>query len=99
MKKIKIEKNVPITENKKREYKYPFDQLKAIKDSFLVESKDPAPLRNLISVSGYRFKKANPNFNFTIKVVEKGVRVWRIKAQKRLVPVANSVKIIKKRQK
>lgn len=76
MTKYKVDKNIPIPEktifcNRK----YPFNEMQ-IGDSFLVKNKSMP----VVSAAKSGFVKKNPNYQFTMRKVKDGIRVWRIKA-------------------
>lgn len=85
---MQIEKNIPKPKKeinlpgKKR--KYPFPDMK-IDDSFLVELSDLDynKKRQNIATACNLYKKKNPKFNFTVRKVDSGIRVWRIEASKK----------------
>lgn len=80
---IKIEKNVPITDGRGREFKYPFSEMN-VNDSFIVFSENHEGQQKLQhSVKGsynHFITNHQPDWKFkTKKEGAKGVRVWRTK--------------------
>jgi len=77
---IKIDKNIPIPEVQKgRNIIYPFSNME-IGDSFLIPFEDakfiqPGMVR--VREAVYRAQKKF-RFNFAIRKVENGIRVWRV---------------------
>ena len=72
---IKIDKGIPIPS---RRNKYPLSQME-VGDSFLIKSGklDAMKTRNRVasSITSYR----RQGWNFTQRLVENGIRIWRIK--------------------
>jgi hypothetical protein len=69
---VKIEKNIPLP--KQRVRKYPFENMK-VGDSFYSEV---AP-SSLLTCAKHFCKKYYPNWNFTVRKINKGARIWRTK--------------------
>ena len=67
---IKIDKNIPIPD-RMRDYKYPIKDL-SVGDSFYVEGMSPSD-RSQITAKGRLC-----NMRLVTRVVDKGIRVWRI---------------------
>lgn len=78
---IKIEKRVPIPENKRgKPNKYPFPDMK-IGDSFLFTEnlKDKRKSIQHASAAANTWKKVTASkFKFSCRLVKNGVRIWRI---------------------
>ena len=74
MSKFTIEKGVPV-EGRATEYKYPIDELE-VGDSFMVpwSSGSHGSVRGYASIRNKLTEK-----KFTCKLVDEGLRVWRIK--------------------
>jgi len=75
----KIEKNLQLPT--KRHNKFPFDKME-IGDSFLVPKSEITALENMRqniynAAAAYRTKQ--PDFKCSVKAVEDGIRVWRVK--------------------
>ena len=68
----KIERNVPIAQQERRGYLYPFHEMK-IGDSFLAKGKTMKAVGPSISNAKYRLE-----WDFTARTCKDGVRVWRI---------------------
>jgi hypothetical protein len=82
---MKIDKNIPLDiskTNKGARCKYPFYEMK-MGDSFFLEAKedDIARVRNNISIACNSFKKRHKEYNFAIRTVKDGLRVWRIEVK------------------
>ena len=72
--KYKIEKNVPIATRVTGCNKFPFNDMK-VDDSFFVKNKSEAKsAKSYVYNYGAKNKK-----KFTIRTVDGGVRIWRIK--------------------
>jgi len=67
-----IEKGIPIPGGSKLAPKYPFDKLD-VNDSFFV----PGARRATVGAAAYHFANKNGR-KFTVRLVDDGVRVWRI---------------------
>jgi hypothetical protein len=78
---IKIEKNIPIPEKNTglghRIYRW---ETMEIGDSFQLEGEYKKVYHRLFSQAS-KYRKANPDFNFTIRETEKGGRIWRVKPE------------------
>lgn len=72
---FKIDKSVPIPAKRKGRSKYPFATME-VGDSFLVDA--ASRIKTVSALAVYK-KKAHPKQKFTVRRVEDGVRVWRIK--------------------
>jgi hypothetical protein len=75
----KIEKNHEFPT--KRRNKFPFDQME-IGDSFLVpnsEFTDSSNVRQNIYNAATAYKAKQPDFKCSVKLVDDGMRVWRVK--------------------
>lgn len=72
MSSIKIDKGVPVPNSYAKKHKYPFPELE-VGDSFFVAT-SPGKLSSQAWAMGKRLKR-----KFTVRAVEGGVRVWRIK--------------------
>lgn len=59
--------------------KYPFPSM-AIDNSFLLEcdSVDYDRIRQNVATACHLYKKKHPEFNFEVRKVEGGIRVWRV---------------------
>jgi hypothetical protein len=78
---FEIDKGIPVPEkptsykngrDKYRKYsRYPF-RFMQIGDSFFTRNK-------WVNTAHYKFSKSNPEFVFTQRAVDNGVRVWRVK--------------------
>ena len=90
---MKIDKNIPKPPKKQKQKsdvspgakrKYPLPGLK-IDDSFLFEcsSVDYARIRQNVASACNAYKKKNPSYNFEVRKVEGGVRVWRVEVVKK----------------
>lgn len=72
---MEIEKGVPIPPKRRERNSWlPFFEKMEIGDSVFVTSS----LRNQISVNAANYKRRHPNWNYTIRKVEGGRRLWRI---------------------
>lgn len=71
---FKIEKGIPIPQSNP---KYPFKDMK-VGDSFLIKNCDKKSRMRLNSAVGY-FKTRHKDWKFSIRAIQKDVRVWRIK--------------------
>lgn len=68
-----IEKGIEIPKSQKKNLKYPFRNME-IGDSFFVEKDRRLAAYSIVS----QFARQNPPMKFTTRVVDGGVRVWRI---------------------
>ena len=83
---ITVEKNIPIPESRfgkgrqPGETKYPFAELQ-VGDSFMVPTKkqtDINKMQSSICGHAFQYKRKNRDTNFTTRIVDGGIRVWRI---------------------
>lgn len=77
---FKIEKNIELPERyKKAHKKYPLEEMD-VTDSFFIPYKDEhqRTVQSRVSASITKYAKET-NTKFTIRSLEEGIRVWRIK--------------------